>query len=425
MQERETHELADHLFRREAGRMVASMTRFFGSKHLELAEDVVQDTLMKAMQEWPFKGIPEDPVAWLYRVARNGVIDRLRRDARGLELMKENAALLRSEWTLAATVHQELGARTISDDQLRMFFACCHPSLPADQQVALALKTLCGFSVPEIARAFVTSEETINKRLYRARVAFRELGRLEIPDGEALIGRLEPVLATIYLLFNEGYNATSHSDLIREDLIEEALRLCRLLLDHPSTQRPEVHALLALMIYHAARSDARLDAGGAIVLLHDQDRSTWDRSLIGLANQHLDLASGVTQLTTYHLEAAIAGLHANATTYALTDWRAIVRLYEALWRLNPSPIVALNRAVAIAESEGPLRGLQELAVISGLEGHHIFRAVQGELLKRIGDEDGARSALSEALDLASSPVEKALLKAKLEDLQGDIQGDRL
>ncbi|MBK8338879.1 MAG: sigma-70 family RNA polymerase sigma factor [Flavobacteriales bacterium] len=212
--ERTSHELAEHLFRREAGRMVASLTRFFGSKHLELAEDVVQDTLVKAMREWPFKGIPADPVAWLHRVSRNGVIDRLRRDARGLELMKENATLLRSEWTLAATVHEGLSAHAIVDDQLRMFFACCHPSLPPEQQVALALKTLCGFSVPEIARAFVTNEEAINKRLYRAREAFRALGGLEIPEGDALSDRLEQVLAAIYLLFNEGYNATSHDDLI-------------------------------------------------------------------------------------------------------------------------------------------------------------------------------------------------------------------
>ncbi|HMC97325.1 MAG TPA: sigma-70 family RNA polymerase sigma factor, partial [Flavobacteriales bacterium] len=222
------------------------MTRLFGSKHLELAEDVVQDTLLKAMHEWPFKGVPDDPVAWLYRVARNGVIYKLRRDARGLDLLKENAVLLRSEWTLAGTVHAELSEEAITDDQLRMFFACCHPSLPIEQQVALALRTLCGFSVPEIARAFITHEETINKRLYRAREAFRSIGRLEIPAGEAMNDRVDQVLSAIYLLFNEGYQATSHDDLIREDLIEEALRLCRLLLDHPGTDLPQVHALLAL-----------------------------------------------------------------------------------------------------------------------------------------------------------------------------------
>jgi len=393
--------------------MVAALTRFFGSKHLELAEDVVQDTLIKAMHEWPFKGIPDDPVAWLHRVARNGVIDKLRRDARGLDLLKENAALLRSEWTLAATVNMELNDATIADDQLRMFFACCHPSLPPEQQVALALRTLCGFSVPEIARAFVTNEETINKRLYRARESFRAIGKLEIPQGEALNVRLEQVLSAIYLLFNEGYNATSHDALIREDLIEEALRLCRLLLDHPTTALPEAHALLALMIFHAARSEARIDADGAIVLLRDQDRAKWDRSLIALANDHLTRAATGEHITTYHLEAAIASLHANAVTYAGTDWTAIIRMYEALMRAKPSAIVALNRAIAVAEIEGPSRGLEELDRIEGLEQQHLFHAARGEFLLRLGRREEARSAFEEAHRLTISPAERALLLRKL------------
>ena len=399
--------------------MVAALTRFFGSKHIELAEDVVQDTLMKAVQEWPFNGIPDDPVAWLHRVARNGVIDTLRRDARGLELMKENAALLRSEWTLAATVKSELDIASIEDDQLRMFFACCHPSLPAEQQIALALKTLCGFSVPEIARAFVTNEETINKRLYRAREAFRELGKLEIPQGAALNDRIEPVLATIYLLFNEGYSTTNHDALIREDIIEEALRLNRLLLDHPSTDLPHVHALLALMIFHAARSEARLNADGLVVLLQDQDRSKWDGALIALANDHLAQASRGDHFTTYHIEAAIASLHANAATYASTNWGAIKRMYDELLRLKPSPIVALNRAIAVAEVEGPLRGLEEVERIVGMARQHIFHAVRGEFLRRLGRVAEAHAALNTALQLATSPIERDLLLRKLANIRSN------
>ncbi len=397
--------------------MVASLTRFFGSKHLELAEDVVQDTLIKAMHEWPFKGIPDDPVAWLHRVARNGVIDKLRRDARGLDLLKENAALLRSEWTLVTTVSMELNEVTIADDQLRMFFACCHPSLPPEQQVALALRTLCGFSVPEIARAFVTNEETINKRLYRARENFRAIGKLEIPEGEALNDRVEQVLSAIYLLFNEGYNATSHDDLIREDLIEEALRLCRLLLDHPTTALPEAHALLALMIFHAARSEARIDADGAIVLLRDQDRAKWDRSLITLANDHLAEATSSDRITTYHIEAAIASLHANAATYGDTDWMAITRMYDELMRQKPSPIVALNRAIAVAEMDGAIRGLEELDRIKGLEQQHLFHATRGEFLLRIGRRDEARSALEQAIRLTASPAELELLTRKMRAME--------
>ena len=394
--------------------MVASLTRFFGSRHLELAEDVVQDTLLKAMHEWPYKGLPDDPAAWLHRVARNGVIDRLRRDSRGLELMRENAALLRSEWTLVPTVHQELGEASIPDDQLRMFFACCHPSLPSEQQVALALRTLCGFSVPEIAHAFVTNEETINKRLYRAREMFRTIGRLEIPVGDALNDRLEQVLSAIYLLFNEGYNATRHEDLIREDLIEEALRLCQMLLDHPHTTRPEVGALLALMIFHAARSEARIDLEGAIVLLREQDRTKWDRELIALANGHLERASSGAFFSAYHIEAAIASLHANAPDYDATDWAAISRLYDRLLLVKPSPIVALNRAIALAELEGPSRGLEELARIEGLGTQHIYHAVRGELLRRANRNEEARAAFERALTLTDSRAERMLLARRLE-----------
>lgn len=238
--------------------MVGALTRLFGTQHLELAEDVVQETLLKAMRDWPYHGVPENPAAWLHRVAKNLAIDQLRRKSRGVELLKENAALLRSEWTLSATVAEAFSEETIADDQLRMLFACCHPSIPQEQQVALALRTLCGFSVAEIARAFVTNEETINKRLYRAREAFRAIGRVELPPTQELPLRLQPVLATIYLLFNEGYNSTDHKDPIREDLIEEALRLGDMLVRHPLTAGSQSHALLALMLFHAARSEARL-----------------------------------------------------------------------------------------------------------------------------------------------------------------------
>jgi RNA polymerase sigma factor (sigma-70 family) len=409
----EVRPLVEHLFRRESGRLTASLTRFFGSKHLDLAEDVVQDTLMKAMHEWPFKGIPDDPTAWLHRVAKNGAIDKLRRDARCLELLKENAPLLRSEWSLAVTVSEELREESIADDQLRMFFACCHPSLPTEQQVALVLKTLCGFSVPEIARAFVTNEETINKRLYRAREAFRSLGRLEIPHNEALNTRMEPVLASIYLLFNEGYHSTSHEDLIREDLIEEALRLCDLLTQNTATDRPEVHALLALMLFHAARSEARTGADGGMVLLADQDRSKWDRALIGLANQHLDSATVGTAITTFHLEAAIAGVHANAPSIAATNWGNLVALYDQLLILKPTNIVRMNRAIAIGRQAGPAQGLKELQLITGLANNQIYHAAMGDMLLAQGQDDLAREAYGRALVLATSPSERVLLSGKL------------
>jgi RNA polymerase sigma factor (sigma-70 family) len=410
----DARELADHLFRREAGRMVAALTRLFGARHVDLAEDIVQETLLKAMQEWPFRGVPDQPAAWLHRVARNLAIDRLRREARGLELLKENAALLRSEWTLSSTVNEVMRAPTIADDQLRMMFACCHPAIPREQQVALALKTLCGFSVPEIARAFVTNEETINKRLYRAREAFRALGRIEFPAESELLARLEHVLATIYLLFNEGYNSTSHDDLIREDLIEEALRLCDLLTRNTATDAPEVHALLALMLYHSARSEARLDADGTIVLLQDQDRSKWDAELIALADRHLDRAVSREGMSIYHAEAAIAGLHAHAPRFDETNWASIISLYDELLRLNPSPVVRFNRAIAVAQAEGPAAGSIALDEVRGLEGSHLYHAARGDLLRDLSRRDEAREAYALAATLTRSPAENALLRKKLD-----------
>ena len=396
--------------------MVAALTRLFGARHVDLAEDIVQETLLKAMQEWPFRGVPDQPAAWLHRVARNLAIDRLRREARGLELLKENAALLRSEWTLSSTVHEAMSAPAIADDQLRMMFACCHPAIPREQQVALALKTLCGFSVPEIARAFFTNEETINKRLYRAREAFRALGNIAIPSDSELAQRLEHVLGTIYLLFNEGYNSTSHDDLIREDLIEEALRLCDLLTRNTATDTPEVHALLALMLYHSARSEARLDAKRAIVLLKDQDRSKWDRELITLADRHIDLAMTRQAMSAYQAEAAIAAVHAHAPSFAETDWAAIISLYDGLLRMNPSPVVRFNRAIAVAQAQGPEAGTIALDEVKGLEGSHLYHAARGDLLRDLLRHDEAHAAYALAATLTRSPAETELLRKKRDAL---------
>ena len=393
--------------------MVASLTRLFGAKHVDLAEDIVQETLLKAMHEWSFRGVPDEPAAWLYRVARNLAVDKLRREARGLELLKENAALLRSEWTLSSTVSDVFAAPAIADDQLRMMFACCHPAIPREQQVALALKTLCGFSVPEIARAFLTNVETINKRLYRAREAFRELGRIEIPTADDLVPRLEHVLATIYLLFNEGYNSTDHEDLIREDLIEEALRLGDLLTRNAATDHPEVHALLALMLYNAARSPARMDADGAIVLLQDQDRSQWDRQLILLADAHLHLAASGDRMAIYHPEAGIASMHAHAASFSETNWRAIIAFYDELQQMSPSPVVLFNRAIAVAQLHGAAAGLRALDAVEDMAGSHLYHAARGDLLRGMGRKADAIAAYEVAVSLTRSPAEEVLLRKKL------------
>ncbi|MBL7951668.1 MAG: sigma-70 family RNA polymerase sigma factor [Flavobacteriales bacterium] len=413
--------MTDRLFRHEAGRMVGALTRLFGTQHLELAEDVVQETLLKAMRDWPYHGVPDQPAAWLHRVAKNQAIDQLRRKSRGVELLKENAALLRSEWTLSGTVSEAFAEDLIADDQLRMLFACCHPSIPQEQQLALALRTLCGFSVPEIARAFVTNEESINKRLYRAREAFRALGRVEFPPAAEVPLRLKPVLATVYLLFNEGYNSTEHQDLIREDLIEEALRLGDMLVRHPLTARSEVKALLALMLFHAARSEARLDADGAIILLADQDRSCWDRQLIGLAEGYLQEAVKGEEVSTYHIEAAIAGIHCHAPSFEETDWITIILLYDRLLALVPNAIVRFNRAIAIGRAHGAAEGLKALDAVEGLNTSHLYHAARGDALRELTRLEEARSAYSTGLRLTKSAVEGALLRRKLEELSNTPQ----
>lgn len=396
--------------------MVGALTRLFGTQHLELAEDVVQETLLKAMRDWPYHGVPEKPAAWLHRVGKNLAIDQLRRKSRGVELLKENAALLRSEWTLSATVGEAFQEDAIADDQLRMLFACCHPTIPQEQQVALALRTLCGFSVPEIARAFVTNEETINKRLYRAREAFRAIGRVEFPPTPELPLRLRPVLATVYLLFNEGYNSTEHKDLIREHIIEEALRLGDMLVRHPLTGRPPTQALLALMLFHTARSEARVDASGAIILLPDQDRSRWDRRLIALAEHYLQEAVKSGEVSTYHFEAAIAGIHAHAPSFAETDWSTIVALYDQLLTLAPTDIVRLNRAIALARAQGAAAGLRALNLITGLHDAHLYHAARGDLLRESGRPEEARAAYELASGLTASPAAKDLLSKKDSEL---------
>lgn len=394
--------------------MVAGLTRLLGSRHLELAEDVVQEAFLRATREWAFHGIPENPSGWLRRVARNLAIDHLRHQVRAMELLEENAALLRSEWTLASTLDAALAEMKASDDLLRMLFACCHPDLPAEHQVALALKTLCGLSVREIARAFVTKEETIQKRLLRAREVFRGWGRIELPDEDQRASRIDSVLRVVYLLFNEGYFATESDEFIREDLLEEAVRLGELLTREPTTDVPRVHALLALMLFHAARSEARLAADGAIVLLADQDRARWNRTLIAVASAHLARSSVGDECGAYHLEAGIAAVHATALTWAATDWRTIVHLYDQLLHIRPDAVVGINRAVAIGELHGPHAALRELEVFAS-DGRCLvlFHAARGELLARVGAKDEARSTLEVALGLTRNRAEKSLIQKKL------------
>ncbi len=413
------HGLVDHLFRREAGRMVASLTRAFGPAHLALAEEVVQDALLQALKRWPYHGVPDRPVAWLYRVARNQALDRLRRDStfRGKEAaVREAMALRRSDETQAHFRGE------ITDDQLRLIFLCCHPVLARDARVALTLKTAVGFSAREISRAFLVKEAAVAQRMVRAQRLIRERRiPFEVPGPDELEERLEAVLEVVYLIFNEGYGAHQGDELVRADLCREALLLIGELSRLPVGDRPEVHALASLMNFQASRLPARLSSTGDLVRLAAQDRSLWDRSLIARGFAHLERAAEGPSVTEYHLQAAIASQHAIAESASETDWPAILSLYDQLVALNPSPVVALNRAVAVARVHGPEAGLQaleEIAEHKALRDYYLLPATKAELYLQAGNRELALGAYRDALRCACSEPERRFLETQVRQLGG-------
>lgn len=406
-------QLVEHFFRHEAGRLTAWLARVLGFERLEQAEDLVQDTLLQALRVWRLRGVPDKPAAWLYEVARRRAFDVLRRERR---LQQIGEALLRVAPEAVVPPPTRLDEE-LADSQLRMLFACCHPALPAEGQLAMCLKVLCGLSIPEIAHAFLTSEETITKRLYRAKEKVRAGGiALEVPQGAVLGSRLDAVLKALYLLFNAGYNSSHSDQLIRQDLCAEAMRLALLLLEQQHTATPRTYALLGLMCLQASRFDARTTAEGAIVLLPDQDRSQWSRPLIARGMGYLAQAAEGDSLSEYHLEAAIAFEHCRALSFAGTDWPLIRHYYDLLLRLKPSPVVALHRAVAVAHEAGTAAGLIELAAVEGLDRHYLYHAVWGDLLARNQQLAAARDQYLEARLLTESAAERELLDQKIRAL---------
>jgi RNA polymerase sigma-70 factor (ECF subfamily) len=383
--------------------------------HLALAEDVVQDTLCRALETWPIHGVPDDPSGWLMRVARNRAIDLIRRNDQFRGFAPELVRLLsRREDLRAETPAFET---EIQDDELRMMFSCCHPELSTEAQVTLILKTLCGFSVSEIAHALLASEDSIEKRLGRVRKLFRRSGTLaEITSASDIPERLDSVYQAIYLLFNEGYHGSRSDQTVREDLCSEAIRLALLLSEHPKGDAPKTHALLSLLCFHTARLPGRIDDGGALIQLELQDRSSWDRDLIGRGFLFLGKASMGKELSEYHLEAAIAALHCAAPSYEQTEWRKILELYDLLYRLTPSPIVALNRAIALGKALGPEEGLAELEKIPApvkLNEYPFYPAAQGEFHLLAGRPAEARRYFEKAVTLARSPCETDFFERKL------------
>lgn len=405
----------EHLFRHEAGKIVATLTGIFGVEHLGLAEDVVQEALARALRTWPFHGVPQNPAGWIMRTARNLALDTVRREKifRGKEEEITRLVEQNHDWEGFPTA----GEQEIADDTLRMMFVCCHPGVPGDAQAALALKTLCGFSPAEIASAFLTTEAAIAKRLTRAKQKIRALNiRFEIPEGPELARRLEGVLRALYLLFNEGYKASGGSRLVREELCHEAIRLAGLLVDHPAGNRPEAHALLALTLLNAARLPARVDGDGHLLRLREQNRALWNRPMIARGMFHLARSAAGGAVTDYHLQAGIAACHCSATDDASTDWRRILELYDRLAEIDRSPVVALNRAVALAEVHGPAAGLNAVSAIPGLralESYHLLHAVRGELEARLGHWEAASLHFQKSAQLAEIESEKRFLEKRL------------
>ena len=398
--------------------MVAALTRVFGVHNLALAEDVVQDALCRALEVWKLRGVPENPSAWLMATARHRALDVLRRERTARRFSPELARLLETEATLAPGVEELFEPNAIRDDQLRMMFSCCHPSLTKEAQVALVLHVLCGLGTEEIAKAFLVSHAAAEKRITRAKKVLAGSQRLfEIADGEGLAPRLSAVHRALYLLFNEGYHGAGPESAVRVELCQEAMRLAAMLLEHPSTATPVTHALLALMCFHAARMPGRLDPSGRLTSLEDQDRARWDPALLARGWVQLERSASGPELSAYHVEAAIAALHARASRAEDLPWGEIVGLYDRLMAIHPSPVVALSRAIAVAQLEGPERGREELDAIADrdrLVSYPFFHAALGELDLRRGKPDLARRHFRAALAVARNPTERDFLARRVE-----------
>jgi RNA polymerase sigma-70 factor (ECF subfamily) len=397
--------------------MIAALTRLFGVHNLALAEDVVQDAFCRALEVWKVRGVPENPGAWLMMTAKNRALDVLRRERTARTFAPELSRMLDAEVTIAPAVDEAFADSAIRDEQLRMMFSCCHPRLPEEAQVALVLNILCGFGAGEIAAAFLASRAAIEKRITRAKRTLAGAKRLFDLAGAEFVPRLSAVRRALYLLFNEGYHGASAESAVRVELCHEAIRLTELLRGYPPAASPESDALAALMYLHAARLPARLDGGGDLSSLFDQDRSRWDLGLVARGLALLERSAAGHDVTVYHLEAAIAAAHAAAPGVEDIDWDLIVSLYDRLMTLTPSPVVALNRAIAIAQRDGATRGIDELRAIAGrerLDRYPFYPAAIGELELRRGNAETARLQFSAALALARNPTERRYLEKSIE-----------
>jgi RNA polymerase sigma-70 factor, ECF subfamily len=409
------------LYRDESGRILATLIRALGD--FDLAEDVVQEAFAAALDQWPADGEPDSPRAWLTSIARNKAVDQIRRRrafADRRDALEALTALAADERAAAGEPPPREAAGLIADDRLRLIFTCCHPSLAAEAQVALTLRTLCGLSTEEIARAFLVPAPTLAQRLVRAKAKIRDAGiPYRVPGPELLHERLEAVTAVVYLVFNEGYAATSGAELLRVDLGAEAIRLARMLAGQLPDQA-EVLGLLALLLLHDARRPARVSPDGDLVLLEDQDRQRWNRAHIEEALPLVERALIGRPVGPYAVQAAIAAVHARAERAADTDWPQIAALYGVLAAIAPSPVVELNRAAAVAMAEGPACGLallDRLVAENALPRYHLLPAARADLLRRLGRTGEAAAAYREALALAGNEAERRFLARRLAELE--------
>lgn len=420
MAQNSINESVDHLFRHHSGQMVAVLSRIFGLEKLDLIEDAIQDAMIKALKIWTIQGIPNNPRAWLIEVAKNQIFDRLRRSQK-FEVSGEdfvNASKYLQILDFSDGIHF---ANEVSEDILQMMFACCHPLVSPDSQVALTLKTVSGFSVGEIASAFLSREETIAKMLTRAKQKLKQNKiRLEMPAPDKVFLRIEPVLKVLYLMFNEGYNALQGEKLIRNDLCFEAIRLGKMLSNHPLTNLPKTHALLALFFFQGARLKTRFDANGDILLLSEQNRAEWDKRMIIEGLQHFRLSANGEELSDYHLEAEIASVHAIAKDFAATDWQRILRCYEMLSERNSSPVVMLNKTITLAKitnAETGLAELEQLKTEKSLSNYLPFYITLAELQTETGNKKDAAETYQKALNLANNEAVRRFLHKKFDCLE--------
>ena len=409
-------EVSEHLFRHEWGRLLAALTRTFGAHNLALAEDVAQEAFCRAVEVWGYRGMPANPQAWLMKTAKNCAVDVLRRERTARTFAPELLRYMLSEWTLTSTVETLFSAEAIKDDVLRMMFSCCEPQLPEESQLALILNIVCGFSVDEIAAALLGGQAGAAKRISRAKCTLSEAGRLfNVESQSDFAARLPTVQRALYLLFNEGYHGASRKSVIRKELCQEAMRLAAMLLDHPAGATPDTYALSALMCLNAARLPGRVDVIGELQTLENQDRSSWDHELVVEGLALLGSSASGASVSQYHIEAAIAACHTTASVPAETEWGKVVNLYDALIAVAPSPVVALNRAIAIAQMEGPERGLAEIAVIANRERlatYPFYQAAMGELQFRCGRYGQAREHFHAAIAVARNPAERGFLERR-------------